>query len=84
MLRSLPIIGPWTNKPAETADTGGGGQHAGYGRFHEETFVVAPNDLLAFDEVSDCQYLTVVDINSKYIGICTWYMFQPEKVQSSS
>lgn len=63
MLHSLPIIGPWTNKPpAGTADTGGGGQYGGHGRFREETFVVAPNDLLAFDEVSDCSYLTAVDI----------------------
>lgn len=62
MLHSLPIIGPWTNKPpAGAADTGGGGQYGGHGRFREETFVVAPSDLLAFDEVSERLYLTAVD-----------------------
>lgn len=67
MLRSLPIIGPWTSKqrPEGTVATavagGGGGDGSGSGcqnlgfrnaRFFEEEFAVAPADLLAFDEVS--------------------------------
>lgn len=66
LLRSLPIIGPWTNKqrPGGTAGTavargaggdngGSGDQNFGFrnGRYYEEEFAVAPADLLAFDEV---------------------------------
>lgn len=65
ILRSLPIIGPWTNKPSGTADTGGGEECGGYGRFREEAFVVAPSDLLAFDEVSMWSYLSVVDMYTR-------------------
>ncbi|CAM9488081.1 unnamed protein product [Ectocarpus sp. 12 AP-2014] len=52
LLRSMPIIGPWTNKPAgaETESVGFGGGIGGDGRFWEEAFAVAPEDLLAFDE----------------------------------
>ncbi|CAM9669899.1 unnamed protein product, partial [Ectocarpus fasciculatus] len=52
LLRSMPIIGPWTNKPAgaETEPLGFGGRVRGDGRFCEEAFAVAPEDLLAFDE----------------------------------
>ncbi|CAN0103492.1 unnamed protein product, partial [Ectocarpus sp. 12 AP-2014] len=52
LLRSMPIIGPWTNKPAgaETESLGFGGGIGGDGRFWEEVFAVAPEDLLAFDE----------------------------------
>ncbi|CAN0473315.1 unnamed protein product, partial [Ectocarpus sp. 8 AP-2014] len=52
LLRSMPIIGPWTNKPAgaETESLGFRGGIGGDGRFWEEAFAVSPEDLLAFDE----------------------------------
>ncbi|CBJ30986.1 hypothetical protein Esi_0227_0036 [Ectocarpus siliculosus] len=52
LLRSMPIIGPWTNKPAgaETESLGFRGGIGGDGHFWEEAFAVSPGDLLAFDE----------------------------------
>lgn len=69
LLRSLPIIGPWTNKQRDGDDDDGGrgGQSRGFrdGRFNEEEFAVAPADLLAFDEVST--------LFAPCLGVCTFH-----------